>query len=180
MVGALLIGLVYCFLVGSSGAGGYNRYFVSLERLRNDPERVDRWHQYLNTEVGQGKILMVGEAEVFDLKPPVLYNTCFDDCIFEKLVTDPATGRLLPAAAVPRRLADNGITQVHVDWPEIRRYRQPGNYGFAEFVQPEVFAELVKQGVLKEIRPPWEVHPDDARTYRVVGATADVALVSPR
>ena len=27
---------------------------------------------------------MVGDAQAFDLEVPVLYNTCFDDCIFEQ------------------------------------------------------------------------------------------------
>ena len=33
-----------------------------------------------------GGVLVVGEAAVFDLTPPVLYNTCFDECVFQRLV----------------------------------------------------------------------------------------------
>ena len=91
---------------------------------------------------------------------PVLYNTCFDDCIFEQLVS----GRT--AAEVRAELAARQITYVYVNWGEIARYRSPGNYGFTDFVQPEVFDRLVAQGVLEPL-PPIEGHP--GRGYRVKG-----------
>jgi len=63
-----------------------------------------------------------------DLMPPVLYNTCFDDCIFEQLVK----GRT--AAEIRAELAARQIAYVYVDWDEIARYRR--TYGFTEFVRP--------------------------------------------
>ena len=95
---------------------------------------------------------------MFDLSVPVLYNTCFDDCIFEQLVR----GRT--AAEVRAELAARQITYVYVNWGEIARYRSPGNYGFTDFLQPEVFGRLVAQGVLEPL-PPVEGHP--GRAYRV-------------
>ena len=72
------------FLVASMGQG--NAWFVGLARLRHDPAWIDPWHEYFNTHLTAGRLLSVGDAAVFDLTVPVLYNTCFDDCIFEQLV----------------------------------------------------------------------------------------------
>jgi hypothetical protein len=144
LTGMLVAGLVVDSLAADL-AVGYRRYFVSLDRLRRDADRVDPWHRYLNTHVGRGRVLTVGDAQVFDLEVPVLYNTCFDDCLFEQLVR----GR--SAAEIRAALAARGISYVYVDWGEIQRYRSPGNYGFTDFVQPLVFEELVRQGVLEPL-----------------------------
>ena len=164
LIAVLLLGLVANFLVADL-AVGYSHYFVPLDRLRHDVEQVDRpgrvdpWHHYLNTHVGRGRVLMVGEAEVFDLEVPVLYNTCFDDCLFEQLVRGRSAGEVRAA------LAKHEISHVYVDWGEIGRYRSPGNYGFTDFVQPPVFEELVGQGILQPL-PEIEGHP--GRGYRVL------------
>ncbi len=159
LIGLLVFGSLSNFIVATAGPGGYNRYFVSLRRLRRHPERVaDPWHRYLNRHAQDGCVLMVGEAEVFDLEVPVLYSTCFDDSIFEQLVK----GRT-PEEAQAAMLA-RGITHVYVDWPEIWRYRAPGNYGFTDFVQPAVLERLVRAGVLEPL-PPLEGH--GGRAYRV-------------
>ena len=153
-------GLGYCFIVASSGPGGYNRYFVPLAQLRSAPERVDPWHRYFNAHVKEGRVLMVGEAQVFDVEVPILYNTCFDDSIFEQLVK----GRTAQQAA--NALAERGVSLVYVHWGEIARYRQSG-YGFSEFVQPEVLDWLVREGVLDPL-PAIEGH--SGRAYWVRGA----------
>jgi hypothetical protein len=157
MAVVLTFGLVANFLAAGSVGGGYNRYFVSLKRLRDDPERVDAWHRYLNRHDDGGRVLLVGDAQPFDLAVPVLYNTCFDDSIFEQLVK----GR--SAEEVRAALTERGITRIYVDWGEIRRYRR--TYGFTEFVQPAVFDRLVAQGVLTPLP---EIPEDPGRGYRVV------------
>ena len=159
LIGLLVLGSLSNFLVATSGPGGYNRYFVSLARLRRAPERVDPWHRYFNTERNVGRVLLVGDAEPFDLEVPVLYNTVFDDSIFEQLVA----GRTAEEARAA--LLERGVTHVFVHWGEIQRYRSQGNYGFTEFVQPAVFARLVEQGVLQPL-PRIEDHP--GRAYRVL------------
>ena len=137
-----VVGIVYCLLVDVSGPGGYNRFLVRLERLRDDPERVPEWFGYLERRTPQGRqVLSVGDAAMFDLRVPVLYNTVFDTCIFEQLVR----GRT--PEEVRRRF--RSISLVYVHWGEIARYRSPGNYGFTDFVQPEVFDRLVQQGILE-------------------------------
>ncbi|MEN6497429.1 MAG: glycosyltransferase family 39 protein [Thermoguttaceae bacterium] len=155
----LVLALTVNFLMASSGGPGrINRYFVSLKRLQEDPLRVDAWHRYFNTSARDGRILLVGDAEVFDLKMPILYNTCFDDSLFEQLV-----GGQTPAA-IRAELASRGITHVFVHWGEIARYRNSG-YGFPDSVQPPVFDRLVEQGILRPL-PAIEGHP--GRGYAVV------------
>lgn len=154
----LITGSVANFVATASVGGGYNPYFVSLARLRNDPQRVDAWHRYFNRHAKDGRVLLVGDAQPFDLEMPVLYNTCFDDSIFERLVQDRSP------AEVRAALADLGITHVYVHWGEIARYRR--TYGFTEFVQPAVFEKLVAAGVLTPLS---EIRDHSGRGYRVTG-----------
>ncbi len=159
VVGLLVFGALAGFLTVTSVAGGDVRYFVRLDRLRDDPMRLDPWHRYLNTHARDGSVLVVGDAEVFDLEVPIVYSTCFDDSMFERL----AKGRT--AEQVRSGLAREGISHVYVHWGEIARYRSPGNYGFTDFVQPAVFDRLVAEGVLEPL-PRIDDHP--GRGYRVV------------
>jgi hypothetical protein len=156
LTGLLVAGLAANFLMAS--AGWNNAWFVPLPMLRHDPHWIKPWHEYFNAQTADGGVLAVGEAAVFDFKPPVLYNTCFDDCIFQRLVE----GRT--ARQVAAELRSRHIAYVYVDWPEIERYRSPGNYGFTHFVQPAVFDWLVHQGVLTPLDP---IEGSAARAYRV-------------
>src|SRR5206468_1832014 len=88
------------------------------------------------------RVLLVGQAAVFHLNHPIVYNTVFNRETFESLARDRTP------AEVGRALQQKGITHVYVDWSEIERYRSPGNYGFTPFVTPEAFARLVAAGVL--------------------------------
>jgi 4-amino-4-deoxy-L-arabinose transferase-like glycosyltransferase len=122
----------------------YSRYFVPLARLRHDRERVSEPHLYLNSGISGGRVLAVGDAEVFDIEVPVLYNTCFDTCLFEEIVR----GRT--PESIREELARRGITHVYVHWGEIDRYRR--TYGFTDFVDRGVFRGLVAQGILEPVR----------------------------
>ena len=151
------------FVLITSGALGDNRYFADLNLLRNDPARIDPWHLYLNEHASdETGVLLVGDAEPFDLKVPALYNTVFDDNIFESI----ARGRT--PDEVRKALADRNISHVYVKWSEVARYRSPGNYGFTRFIEPAVFDALVKAGVLAEL-PPIRDNPNVL--YRVVPAS---------
>jgi len=139
----------------ASGAASYNRYFVALDRLRHDPQRVSAWQREISTRIldeadpaGRG-VLAVGDAQVFDLEAPVGYSTAFDDCLFEQIVSgrSPEEAR----AELARR-----YRYVYVDWGEIRRYRSPGNYGFTDLVTPQRMAELVERGVLRGPLLEWD------------------------
>jgi hypothetical protein len=159
----LVLGLVFNFLLAGSRATGYNKFFVPLAELRTDSERIDPWHVYFNRHASDGRVLLVGEAQVFDLEVPILYNTWLDDSIFERLVRDPATGRLREPREIRDRLHDNRITHIFVHWGEIQRYRSTG-YGRHDFIQSEVFETLVRAGVLAPL-PPIDDH--SGRAYRV-------------
>ena len=123
-----------------------NRYCVPLRTIRDHewiPGMQMTAHRYFNSPHFQGtRVLLVGDAQPFDIQIPVLYNTCFDKCIFEQLMQGrTATERL----AV---LHNAQISHIYVDWSEITRYRQ--TYGYSKFVQPEVFQELLQTGVLEQ------------------------------
>jgi len=170
-VTALLLGGLAANLLFLLSAGVYDhRYLVSLERLRRDepaepgdPSRVHPIHRYLNDTAAAGdRVLLVGDAEPFDLELPALYNTCFDECLFERLMKD--------RTAAERRTAlrQQQITYVLVNWSEIERYRRPGNYGFTDYVTTKlVREELVRdQGILQPI--PLDVDPQRAELFAVM------------
>jgi hypothetical protein len=89
------------------------------------------------------KLLLVGQAAVFHVNHPVVYNTVFDDETFETLAKNRTP------AGVRDALKRLGVTHVYVDWKDIERYRSPYNYGFTDFVQPAEFDRLVGAGVLE-------------------------------
>jgi hypothetical protein len=150
----IVLGLLANFVVFTSGVLSDNRYFADLDVLRRDPQRVNPWHLYLNEHARDVTgVLLVGDAQPFDLEVPALYNTVFDDSILEQLV-----GGRSPEDA-RRALAEQNLSHVYVDWSEVRRYRSPGNYGITNFIQPKVFERLVAAGVLEEL-PPIEDNPD--------------------
>lgn len=164
----LLVGTaLWNLLFATAGPGGYNRYFVALAELQSDPERIGAWQVYLNEQVPHdGVVLSIGDAAVFDLETPVLYNTAFDDSILDELVKNRDDDDIRHALAL------RGITHVYVHWGEIARYRSPGNYGYTDFVQPEVFERLVAAGILE--RPVNEFAEQGVLIYPV-RSSADAA-----
>ena len=151
-------------------AGVYDhRYLVSLERLRLDEpaepgaiSRVHPVHRYLNRRAVAGdRVLLVGDAQPFDLELPALYSTCFDECLFERWMKDRTADQRRAA------LHQRQIRYVLVNWSEIDRYRSPGNYGFSDFVTRRlVRAELVRdQQVLRPV--PLDFDPEAAELFEV-------------
>jgi hypothetical protein len=158
--GLLAFGLIANFGVITNGVMGDNRFLAELDLLRHDSRLVDPWHVYLNEHADEvTRVLLVGDAQAFDLEVPVLYNTVFDDCIFEQLVRD-KTDRQARMA-----LAERDISHIFVGWGEVARYRLPGNYGFTKFVARNVFDDLVESGLLQEV-PPLKNNP--GQLFRVV------------
>jgi hypothetical protein len=154
------LGLLFNFSVIAGGQLADNRYLADLEALRVDPDRVEPWHLYMNEHAGEiSGVLLVGDAQPFDLQVPALYNTVFDDNIFEDLVQ----GR--PERELSLELTRRRISHIYVSWREVERYRSRGNYGITPYIQPEVFQRLVKAGVLEELPP----LPDDSgQLFRVL------------
>jgi len=134
---------------------GFHAGLMDLQAARQKTIRSDI--RSLNRSLPTAaKVLMVGEAEVFDATFPLFYNTVFDDCLFEEWTTNPDDARLpaqerrmLPPEQTLAVLRAKGITHVLVHWGEILRYRLPGNYGFTSYVQRSRFDQLVQQNVLK-------------------------------
>ncbi len=149
---------------------GYHVGLMDLDAARQQTIRSDI--RLLNESLpASAKVLMVGEAEVFDATFPLVYNTVFDDCLFEEWTTLPEDNqrpvterRMLPPEKIRAALRMRRITHIVVNWGEILRYRMPGSYGFTGYVQPSRFAELVNQNVLKRSRSllvrPWQDFSD--------------------
>jgi hypothetical protein len=152
----LLSNWIYC----STALAGLNEWTTPLERLwKSVPERlypasvaVDR------SMTADDKALLVGQAAVFYWEGPILYNTVFDHERIETI----AQGK--NSAQIKETLKELGVTIVFVDWPEIERYRSPGNYGFTSFVTREFFDGLVKDGVLNRPDGIWP----SKQVYRVL------------
>jgi hypothetical protein len=142
----LLTGLTANFLLSSAGVA--NAWFVPLERLRVAPGWLSPWHGYLNQYSSLGGVLMVGDAAAFDMKAPVFYNTCFDDCVFEQIVCDKTNTEIREKtnAEIRAEFAARKIAFVYVNWDEIARYRR--TYGYTNYVKPDVFERLVERGIL--------------------------------
>jgi hypothetical protein len=100
------------------------------------------------------RVLSVGEAEVFDARFPIVYNTVFDRSIFQDWTQDPtsdlpaAERPMLSPAEITEKFKSEEITHVFVNWQEILRYRL--TYEYAEYVHPARFQSLVENGVLEE------------------------------
>lgn len=157
LLAAVAVAVVVGTLLVASPVIGDNRFCVALEDLRLDLPKSDQAgrlnpaHAWLNQHARRGT-LSVGDAAVFDLERPVIYGTCFDACPFEELTSADvgalAAGDKQAAERLRMRLDSLGIDYVYVHWGEIARYRSPGNYGFTDYVQPEVFELLVKHQIL--------------------------------
>jgi hypothetical protein len=142
---ALLTNLSYC----STALVGFNEWTGDLPALRSQvPRLLNPPLVRLDETLPDGsRVLLVGQAAVFHFNHPIVYNTVFNEETFETLTRDRTP------AQIRQNLAARGITHVYVDWYEIDRYRSPGNYGFTDYVTPEVLARLVAQGVLGPAEP---------------------------
>lgn len=126
-----------------------NRYFAPLARLRNDDRelgeagvRVEAAHRWLNEHAKPDeKVLLLGDAEPFDLEIPAIYNTCFDDCQFTRLLKGRTREERLTS------LRAEGVNYVFCSWAHLARYRSPGNYGYtSDYPTPElVHRELINE-----------------------------------
>ncbi|MHC5544137.1 hypothetical protein ACYOEI_38410, partial [Singulisphaera rosea] len=128
----------------STALTGLNEWTASLEDLRTRvPEMLNPPLASLESHVPpHSKILLVGQAAVFHVRFPLVYNTVFNHETFQTL-TEGASPE-----DVRKSFRDLGITHVYVDWFEIERYRSPGNYGFTPYVTPREFTRLIDGGVL--------------------------------
>ena len=122
------------------------RWLTPLTKLRDDHLRVDCIHRYLNEQVGSDEaVLLVGDAQPFDLQVRCYYNTCFDVSLLEDWLGD------RPVAQQRAELERRQIGWIYYDRREVERYRSPGNYGYTDYVDDARFAEWVEAGLLEVV-----------------------------
>jgi len=146
VLGVLLTVSVLTNLSYSSTAlVGLNEWTADLAELRRTvPAMCNAPLAALDEALPPGaKVLLVGQAAVFHMHRPVVYNVVFNHEIFETIARD------VPPGEVLADLRGRGVDYVYVDWADIERYRSPGNYGFTDWVRPAEFDRLVKAGVLE-------------------------------
>lgn len=142
--GILTLGILTNLVYSSTALSGLNEWTGDLEALRTDiPHRLNAPLARIDAELPpDATILLVGQAAVYHVRHPILYNTVFNPETIETM----ASGR--SAAEFRRALHERKITHIYVDWKEINRHRHPAGYGFTEFVTPERFAAWTSAGVL--------------------------------
>lgn len=147
-----------------------NRYFAPLEWLRRDDRelgnqgvRVEAAHRWLNEHAQPGeRVLLLADAEPFDLEMPAIYNTCFDDCQFTRLFQGRTRTERLAALQAEK------IAYVFCSWTHLARYRSPGNYGYTSDYPTRqlVHDELIRdQQLLLPIDAGTE--PENAELFRI-------------
>jgi hypothetical protein len=156
--GGVLIALAVCFNFGLEAGTqfcGHNSLLADRREARKTAEAVRPYMSYLNGTLPKGaKVLWVGDAEVFDARFPVVYNTVCNESIFQEWFAAHVLGTssrdlpLKPTSEILAKLRAAGITHVFVNWDWIRHYRRPNDYGFTDFVSPGRFKQLVDVGVL--------------------------------
>lgn len=152
---ALLFNLTYITM----GQTGYNEFLIDLDYSRGSAARAVPsdivYLNDLNDNLPPGsrvRVLMVGEAQVFDARFPLVYNTVFDHSIFQQWCTiddsriSPGELPLRKSNEIHQRLRDEGITHLCVNWQEILRYRR--TYRYTDFVTPARFVDLQQRGIL--------------------------------
>lgn len=148
-------GLALCFNLAfiTSSLCGYNAYLLDLNVAAEQTARITAPEiVLLNSQLPRGsKVLCVGEAELFDARFPYVYNTVFDQSIFEQWcgADGPTSSKdrpLKPADEIKQLLRAQEITHILVNWQEILRYRT--TYGYTEFVTPRRFQMLQESKIL--------------------------------
>lgn len=132
---------------------GLHAGLMDLNAAREIPVRRDI--RLLNSTLPDtARVLMVGEAEVFDANFDLVYNTVFDDSIFEEWTAGPrAAGTprsersMKTASEIRDVLAQHRITHIFVNWSEILRYRR--TYGYSGYVTPMRFQQLQKHNLVE-------------------------------
>jgi hypothetical protein len=133
---------------------GLNTWLGDLAEIRDESEFTSEPVAYLNRMrlPTDAKVLFVGEAQVFDVRVPLVYNTVFDISIFEQWCSANEPGvpiaeqKMKSTEEIRERLQSEGITHILVNWQEVLRYKT--TYGISEFLAPWRFEHLQKEGVL--------------------------------
>jgi hypothetical protein len=167
-----------------------NRWLVSLESLRRDepPEsilrlldasdqpdaslaasRVMAHHRWLNDHLAADqRLLLVGDAAVYNLEMPIAYATCFNRSLLDDVLERDTPEQQL------QLFRDEKLTHLLIHWGEIGRYRSPGNYGFSSLITPEAVEQLQRTELLEEVD--WPFNDRGIALYRIVTDVLDKPL----
>ncbi|MCH2371176.1 MAG: hypothetical protein MK324_11665 [Pirellulales bacterium] len=163
--GWLMVLVSYAVMYLGAGMETDSRFLVKLETLRRGPVLKEsdtttlRVHRYLNQQLGsEGRVVLVGDAEPFDLEMQVYYNSCFDDSILADWLFGQSAQQQLAV------LSDNKIDFVYVSWEELDRYQ--ASYGYDERINRGWINELLENGILFEDRNV-EIPMNQGQLFRV-------------
>ncbi|MBW3542731.1 MAG: phospholipid carrier-dependent glycosyltransferase [Planctomycetes bacterium] len=165
----LLAGILFNLAFVSTPLASNNAWLADSDEARAAAEAFAPLVRQLNqfTDAGQlppeTRILLVGEAQVFDARFPHVYNTVFDRSVFadwfgRRSQTHNRRLELADRSQILNTLKRHGITHVAVNWREVLRYR--ATYGMTDFVKPQTFERLVEANILQPIAH--EMTPVDA------------------
>jgi hypothetical protein len=138
------IAVIGNFFYMSTALAGLNEWTGDLVFLRRDlTSRLNRPLATIDEQLPpDARILLVGQAAVFHVRHPIIYNVVFNHETLE----------LLAAGRTPQQFREElqrlGITHIFVDWQEIHRHRKLGGYGFTDFVTPQRFSEWTRAKIL--------------------------------
>ncbi|GIW94210.1 MAG: hypothetical protein KatS3mg110_2251 [Pirellulaceae bacterium] len=164
--------LLNCLVVSTGALTGDNRMLVPLEKLRRDEPQLRRTHPahlFLNDHVKKNETAVIeGDAQVFDLEVPIYYHTCWNPSWWELWTKNKS---LEEQRDLLRR---HRVKYVFFHWSEIARYRQPGNYGFTDYItRRRIHDDFVRPGLLRFVPVPsgegW-LDPRSGELYEVVYA----------
>ena len=104
-----------------------------------------------------GRVLLVGEADVLLMTARPVYATVFDQSRLHRLTGSNPNGassedRPAPPEEVCRRLQAADVTLVVCNWAEVLRYRT--TYGTTDYDSRRTVMQLVADGVLEPVAPP--------------------------
>lgn len=151
--GALTVLVAMNALYVSGPAVGDSRIAVDLRYLRRDDEsassisRLPPHVRWVNQHLDENdRLLVVGDAAVFDYEVPLAYSTTFDRSPLVEIIER-------PQAEWGRALREAGFTHVLVHWGEIERLRS--TYGFDNRITRELVDTMARAGVIDKIPVPF-------------------------
>ena len=158
------IGLsLYGFMYLGAGMENDSRVLVKLDVLRHGPAlsetTTEKVHRFLNSRLTDDDVvLLVGDAEPFDLTPQTIYATCFDPDVLQRVI-DGKTPTAQRGA-----LAELNVDYIYVSWEEIKRYRS--TYGYDSYVTRDLFnKQLLSTGVIS-VETELQIDPAFGQLFR--------------
>jgi hypothetical protein len=167
---SVMAATTYNFAFITSGLSGYSSGLTDLAYARDYSVRITSPEiaclnraaiVRVNQSVGPTakvtemlKVLLVGEAAVFNADFPIDYSTVFDDLRLRTYIsagnpsemTSLAETTLASAAEIRSRFSDKQIKFILVNWREVLRYRL--TYGYDPLATPATFQRLIDLEVL--------------------------------